>query len=237
MEDRQDHQRGFTFDSKLIADGSSVNSSQSAMQLTLPGPWSSSRQDATSIVQLQPSADDVQEATTLATTTSSAVLYQLSTGELVGVIVAASLVTACLIGVAIWLQWRSRRKRKGGATVTSQQHQVAIISLEAVKSTASRQNSASNGLGTSGAGYSNSAVVPEIGDPLDDEIFTEYGSIVGSFPPSPTLSFRSAIDAPGFNRSRAGTGTSFGTVASFSSYRSRLSNTASFHTCVEEDFI
>jgi hypothetical protein len=39
------------------------------------------------------------------------------------------------------------------------------------------------------------------------------------------------------NRSRAGTGTSFGTVASFSSYRSRLSNTASFHTCVQEDFI
>ena len=135
------------------------------MQLTLPGPWSSSRQDATSIVQLQPSADDVQEATTLATTTSSAVLYQLSTGvcvllmtrfsrkiskahflcfffsgELVGVIVAASLVTACLIGVAIWLQWRSRRKRKGGATVTSQQHQVAIISLEAVKSTGTKEN-------------------------------------------------------------------------------------------------
>jgi len=161
-------------------------------------------------------------------------------GELVGVIVAASLVTACLIVVAFWLQWRRRRKRKGGATVTasgsSRQHQVAIISLEAVKSTASRQNSSS--LGVSGTGYNNNAVVPETGDPsVDDEIFTEYGSIVGSFPPSPTLSFRSAIDAPGFNRSRAGTGTSFGTVASFSSYRSRLSNTASFHTCVEEDFI
>jgi hypothetical protein len=35
---------------------------------------------------------------------------------------------------------------------------------------------------------------------MDDEVFTEYGSIFGSFPPSPTLSFRSAIDAPGFNR-------------------------------------
>ena len=93
---------------------------------------------------------------------------------------------------------------------------------------------------------------------IDDEdelgSFTDYGSIVGSFPPSPAGSFRSAIDAPGFSRfvnintlykirfneiinwSRAGTGTSFATVASFGSYRSRVSNTASFHTCVEEEF-
>ncbi len=36
----------------------------------------------------------------------------------------------------------------------------------------------------------------------DDEMgsFTDYGSVVGSFPPSPAGSFRSAIDAPGFSR-------------------------------------
>ncbi|EFX71156.1 hypothetical protein DAPPUDRAFT_309213 [Daphnia pulex] len=77
-----------------------------------------------------------------------------------------------------------------------------------------------------------------VGQSEEDEMgsFTDYGSIVGSFPPSPAGSFRSAIDAPGFSRSRAGTGTSFATVMSFGSYRSRASNTASFHTCVEEEF-
>ena len=40
------------------------------------------------------------------------------------------------------------------------------------------------------------------GQSEEDEMgsFTDYGSIVGSFPPSPAGSFRSAIDAPGFSR-------------------------------------
>ena len=75
--------------------------------------------------------------------------------------------------------------------------------------TVSRQNSVANGIGL---GYNNNAMTsftrngPDdgpagaAGATMDDEVFTEYGSIVGSFPPSPTLSFRSAIDAPGFNR-------------------------------------
>jgi hypothetical protein len=41
-----------------------------------------------------------------------------------------------------------------------------------------------------------------VGQSEEDEMgsFTDYGSIVGSFPPSPAGSFRSAIDAPGFSR-------------------------------------
>lgn len=259
--------RHFVIGNNRSSSSSSSGNDGAAGPLTLPGPSASSSRllDTTGLQQLdatasfiQPLADDndsssTATAATAATTTSSAVLYQLSTGELVGVIVAASLVTAALIGVVIWLQWRNRRKRKG-ASVTSpppngangQQQQVSIISMESTKSSVSRQNSVANGIGL---GYNNNAMTsftrngPDdgpagaAGATMDDEVFTEYGSIVGSFPPSPTLSFRSAIDAPGFNRSRAGTGTSFGTVASFSSYRSRLSNTASFHTCVQEDFI
>lgn len=40
------------------------------------------------------------------------------------------------------------------------------------------------------------------GQSEEDEMgsFTDYGSIVGSFPPSPAGSFRSALDAPGFSR-------------------------------------
>lgn len=124
-----------------------------------------------------------------------------------------------------------------------------------------RQNS--NGYGSTG--YNGTLgpyrMASADGNDPDDEMgsFTDYGSIIGSFPPSPAGSFRSAIDAPGFSRflferkdiklklfhcpflffycrSRAGTGTSFATVASFGSYRSRVSNTASFHTCVEEEF-
>lgn len=40
------------------------------------------------------------------------------------------------------------------------------------------------------------------GQSEEDEMgsFTDYGSMVGSFPPSPAGSFRSAIDAPGFSR-------------------------------------
>jgi len=34
----------------------------------------------------------------------------------------------------------------------------------------------------------------------NDETGTEYGSMEGSYPPSPTLSFRSAIDGAGFSR-------------------------------------
>ena len=65
-----------------------------------------------------------------------------------------------------------------------------------------RQNS--NGYGSTNGSlghYRLSGVSVDGVDP-DDEMgsFTDYGSVVGSFPPSPTPSFRSAIDAPGFSR-------------------------------------
>lgn len=39
------------------------------------------------------------------------------------------------------------------------------------------------------------------GEPEDEfGSFTDYGSVLSSFPPSPALSYRSALDGPGFSR-------------------------------------
>ncbi|XP_046657625.1 uncharacterized protein LOC124350935 isoform X1 [Daphnia pulicaria] len=167
--------------------------------------------------------------------------------ELAGVIVAAALITAALIGFGIWMHFRRKKSKSqelnsasgrmnGGPNHHPVAPQVSVISMETdVRPAAVRQNSyGSTGYIGSLGPYRSDGV----GQSEEDEMgsFTDYGSIVGSFPPSPAGSFRSAIDAPGFSRSRAGTGTSFATVMSFGSYRSRASNTASFHTCVEEEF-
>lgn len=175
--------------------------------------------------------------------------HELSPVELAGVIVAAALITAALIGFGVWMHFRRKKSKSQELnTATGRMNggpnhhhhpvapQVSVISMETdVRPAAVRQNSyGSTGYIGSLGPYRNDGS----GQSEEDEMgsFTDYGSIVGSFPPSPAGSFRSAIDAPGFSRSRAGTGTSFATVMSFGSYRSRASNTASFHTCVEEEF-
>lgn len=152
---------------------------------------------------------------------------ELSTEVLAGIIVAA-VVSVAIILVVIWVHLRRKRSKSGQLEVSGQpqppQTQISVI-MDNDKMTASRQNSG--------------AYIGPYGHPnfeTNEESGTEYGSMEGSFPPSPALSFRSAIDGPGFSRSRTGTGTSFGTVASFGSHRSRLSTTASFQTCFEEEF-
>lgn len=171
--------------------------------------------------------------------------HELSPVELAGVIVAAALVTVAIIGLGVWMHCRRKKSKSQettGGRMNGPHHpvapQVSVISMETdVRPAAVRQNSyGSTGyIGSHGpyrmdGGSGGQSEEDEMGS------FTDYGSIVGSFPPSPAGSFRSALDAPGFSRSRAGTGTSFATVKSFGSYRSRASNTASFHTCVEEEF-
>ena len=185
MEDRQDHQRGFTFDSKLVA--GKFNFSNHTLKIMWIKLQTNFRRFECEFFSISNAIDFTWSVVVIETgryfdrsitavsrrrsrshntgndhiiscslptehrcvcvindpifaKNKQSTLSLFFSGELVGVIVAASLVTACLIGVAIWLQWRSRRKRKGGATVTSQQHQVAIISLEAVKSTGTKEN-------------------------------------------------------------------------------------------------
>ncbi|XP_032793245.2 uncharacterized protein LOC116930007 isoform X1 [Daphnia magna] len=189
--------------------------------------------------------------------------HELSPVELAGVIVAAALVTVAIIGLGVWMHCRRKKSKSQettGGRMNGPHHpvapQVSVISMETDVRPAGQLISASN---VSSAYRSQTIAVRQNsygstgyigshgpyrmdggsgGQSEEDEMgsFTDYGSIVGSFPPSPAGSFRSALDAPGFSRSRAGTGTSFATVKSFGSYRSRASNTASFHTCVEEEF-
>jgi len=148
----------------------------------------------------------------------------LSPEVLAGVIVAAALVSLGICVIAIWIHVRRKRSKSGQLEVNAQpqppQPQISIIS---------DKSPTIIGVGP-GSYYYNGKTEG------NDETGTEYGSMEGSYPPSPTLSFRSAIDGAGFSRSRTGTGTSFGTVASFNSHRSRLSTTASFQTCFEEEF-
>jgi len=161
----------------------------------------------------------------------------LSEGALAGIIVAAVVVTLIVVGVVLWVHLRRRKSKSQELNVELSSHPPTQpvqthfnLAMEPeAKMAASRQNSL-----TSNGGPPSFRSINE-----EDEEFTDYGSVMGSFPPSPTLSFRSVVDGPGFSRSRSGTGTSFGTVASFASdwtRRSRASTTASFHTCVEEDF-
>lgn len=164
---------------------------------------------------------------------------EVSSGELAGIIVAVVLVTLLCVTVAVWLLRRKKNKsqtlsmelnhHQPPSTISAQLNMVVMETD--VKGTASRQSS----LSSNGGPPSFRSITEE-----PEEDFTDYGSVMesGSFPPSPTLSFRSVFDGPGISRSRTGTGTSFGTVASFNSdwtRRSRASTNASFKTCVEED--
>jgi len=159
--------------------------------------------------------------------------YELSPELLAGIIVAAALFSVAVIAIAVWFHVRRKKSKNLPVEPQPPPSTVSVIMDTDTKTIASRQNSGSGGYNGPygyhhyGAGYGSYET--------DEEVGTEYGSVIGSFPPSPALSFRSALDGPGFSRSRTGTGTSFGTVASFGSHRSRLSTTASFQTCFEEE--
>jgi hypothetical protein len=149
---------------------------------------------------------------------------QIDGAVLAGIIVAVAVVAAAIVAIAVWAHYRRKRRSKTQAQPQPPQGQLNVVMETDIKTIASRQNS--------GGGYNGPMGFYDV----DEDVRTIYGSVVGSTPPSPALSFRSAIDGPGFSRSRSGTGTSFGTVASFGSHRSRLSTTASFKTCLEEEF-
>ncbi|KZS10763.1 Uncharacterized protein APZ42_024678 [Daphnia magna] len=135
--------------------------------------------------------------------------HELSPVELAGVIVAAALVTVAIIGLGVWMHCRRKKSKSQettGGRMNGPHHpvapQVSVISMETdVRPAAVRQNSyGSTGyIGSHGpyrmdGGSGGQSEEDEMGS------FTDYGSIVGSFPPSPAGSFRSALDAPGFSR-------------------------------------